>query len=339
LALWAAWSALTLLWSLDPDWSAKEFRNEVIYAVLAFWMCYVAAQARGALRVIASVVAAGSALACGIAIYHFAASTGHYPGGMHGGPGSHSSVLLTLMPCALLAAWHGARARIPWLLLLGSALALLYALSAYTTLNRTVWIGLVIEALVIFALLGLRRGGSTDRRPIRIVGAALVVLAAGAVALAAVHAERQALQSAVPVKQDPRLRLWPEAGKLIAERPLQGYGFGRGLMRAELAQRTGDSMLWHSHNLFVDTALQAGIPGLLLLVALLACTVRHGWAASRTQDALARACGIVLVAVVAGMLARNMTDVLWVRHVALLYWGAAGMLLALSQRSALPADT
>lgn len=328
-ALWAAWSAATLLWSVDADRSEKEFRNEVLYTGLALWMCFVAAQARGALRVLASTVGAASVLACSIALYHFVADTGKYPDGMHGGPGSHSSVVLNLMPCVVLAALYGARTHSRRLLWVAGVLAVLYAVSAYTTLNRTVWIGLVLEVLVIVLLLLLTRRTAADRKPLYFVaGAAVAVLAAGAVALTTVHEQRQAMGSALPVKQDPRFRLWPEAAKLVAERPAQGYGFGRGLMRAELAQRTGDKMLWHTHNLFLDAALQAGIPGLLLLLVLLGSTVWRGWAASRSDQALARACGIALVAIVAGMLMRNMTDVLWVRNVALLYWGITGALLA-----------
>jgi hypothetical protein len=44
--------------------------------------------------------------------------------------------------------------------------------------------------------------------------------------------------------------------------------------------------------------------------------------------ALAAACGIAVIGVVAGMLMRNMTDTLWVRHNALLYWAVLGVLFA-----------
>ena len=47
-ALWAAWAALSLTWSLDPQISDKELRNEIVYAAFALWVCYVAAQAPGA---------------------------------------------------------------------------------------------------------------------------------------------------------------------------------------------------------------------------------------------------------------------------------------------------
>jgi hypothetical protein len=42
------------------------------------------------------------------------------------------------------------------------------------------------------------------------------------------------------------------------------------------------------------------------------------------------ACGMALIAVVAGMLVRNMTDTLFVRGNSLLFWGVSGTLLGLA---------
>ena len=49
-ALWAAWAGLSLTWSFEPQRSLKEFQNEIGYAALAFWVCYVGAQSRNAAR-------------------------------------------------------------------------------------------------------------------------------------------------------------------------------------------------------------------------------------------------------------------------------------------------
>ena len=42
---WGAWAALSPAWSLEPARSLKEFQNEIGYCGLAFWFCYLAAQA------------------------------------------------------------------------------------------------------------------------------------------------------------------------------------------------------------------------------------------------------------------------------------------------------
>ena len=151
-----------------------------------------------------------------------------------------------------------------------------------------------------------------------------------------IQEERVEARVAMPLSGDPRLALWPEVLERIGERPMLGYGFGRGMLRAALRKELNDGSLWHSHNLVLDVALQSGGIGLLLLGALLFLTLRHGWRLVFSEDGAAAACGIAVVVVVVGMVMRNMTDVLWVRQNALLYWGIVGTLLAVgSARSRL----
>ena len=80
--------------------------------------------------------------------------------------------------------------------------------------------------------------------------------------------------------------------------------------------------------------LQVGIPGLLLLLLLLGATLQEGWRMARAPDDLSVACGLAVIGIVAGMMIRNMTDTLWVRQNALLYWGVLGILFALARRPA-----
>ena len=128
-------------------------------------------------------------------------------------------------------------------------------------------------------------------------------------------------------------KLWPEVLELIGERPWTGYGFGRGVLREPLQAELKDPLLWHAHNVFLDTAMQVGLPGLLLLLVLIGATLREGWRLVQAENILANACGIAALAVVAGMLIRNMTDMLWVRHNALVYWAVLGVLFAWGHRA------
>jgi O-antigen ligase len=147
-----------------------------------------------------------------------------------------------------------------------------------------------------------------------------------------VQTERESLGARV-MEEDPRLALWREVAGKIEQRPWTGYGFGRGMLRVELRDELKVAQLWHAHNLFLDTALQLGVPGVVLLLALLAATLREGWRLARDPSPAAMACGIAVVAVLVGMLVRNMTDVLLVRQNALLYWGVMGVLLAWGAKS------
>jgi putative inorganic carbon (hco3(-)) transporter len=333
--LWGAWAALSFFWSLEPERTLKEWKNEIFYTGAALWVCYVGAQARDAARIFLPVLGIAGAAACAIALRDFAEDWERYMQGWHGGPGDHSSALLVLMPCAALTAWWAVRrARAFWIAAASIALAAILFASASTTLNRTLWLGFAIQFLVLGTLLLARRHARSGKRPglkgravAYAVGVAIV--AACGAALLAVQAYREAAGLSRSIEDDPRIALWPQVRERIAERPLLGYGFGRGMLREALqAELKGlDPNLWHAHNLFLDVALQVGIPGLALFLVLLAALAREAWRAARSADEVAAACGMALAGVVAGMAVRNMTDSLLI-----LFWGVVGALLAISAR-------
>lgn len=337
--LWGAWALLSLVWSVEPDWTLKEWRNEMFYTGAGLWICYVGAQAKSATRVVLPLLGAAAATACMTALYQFSHSWDSYLAGWHGGPGDHSSALLMLMPCGVVAAWYTVRTKHG----IGISLACftlvgLFFASGYTTLNRTIWLGYAIQFVLLGAVL-LARGEVGVRPSIkaRITAyslAAVAIAGCGAVILS-IQSERMAIGGAKGFEEDTRIALWPEIAERIAERPLLGHGFGRGILRESLQAelKTVDTHLWHAHNLFLEAWVQLGAPGLVLLLVVLASLVRRGWSYARDPDERAAACGMALLAVVAGMLVRNMTDSLLVRQNALLFWGVIGVLFALAAKS------
>jgi O-antigen ligase len=335
--LWGAWASLSLTWSVEPARTLKEVHNEIAYTAVALWMCFVGAQAENAARVLIPVAGVAAAVVMAIGVRDFSLGWEIYLTGLHGGPGAHSSALLVLMPCIALTGWYGWRAGWPWWKQLPvGALGGLALLGAYCTLNRTVWIGFAVEFLLIGGLATLRaQSPASWTTRMKLTGgiAALALVAGMAVMLGAVQAHREAV-GGKSLAQDSRLALWPEIVERIGERPLTGYGFGRGLLRGPLESefRQLDPFLWHAHNIFLEQLLQLGAPGLALFLLLLAVLLREAWRAARDADDMRAACGMALTAVVAGMLIRNMTDTLFVRQNALLFWGAVGTLLGLAAR-------
>jgi len=335
ILLWAAWAALSILWSAEPDRSQKEFKNEVVYVFLGYWLCWVAAQAPGARRAFGTVLGAGAVLACALGLYGYVMPAGH-PSLLRlaSGPGDQSSALLTLMPCALVAIWlsreeHAPRAlhRALW------ALPPLFLAAAYATLNRTVWLGFAVELVVMAALLLPRPEFDPIRRLARtkVLTALTAVALVGGVALVMVQVQRDRveLSPGAAVAKDPRFEIWASAMDTIQDHPVTGLGFGRGIDRRSLTEELGNPQFWHAHNLILETAVEAGLPGAALLLLLICATAYRGWRLARNTDAPAAAYGTALVALVAGMFLRNMTDTLLVRQNALLFWGVAALLLGL----------
>jgi O-antigen ligase len=217
---------------------------------------------------------------------------------------------------------------------LAIVLAFLILVAGYTTLNRTLWIGFALELLLVGGLIAWRTVDRSSRK-VRTTGAVLVVCVVAGCALVAAHVqtERTEVDPNAGLDKDLRAKIWPEVLERIQARPLTGYGFGRGLFRRALTDEIGSPLTWHAHNLFLDIALQSGIPGLLLFLLLLGVIVREGWRAVRDgADDASVACGLALLGLVAGMVVRNMTDTLFVRQNALFFWAAVGILIGLIQQ-------
>jgi len=330
--VFAVWAAASIGWSVEPARSQKEWQNEVVYTALALLACYLGAQAKDAARVFIAVLATGAVLVCASALWAFTSGMPpEWNGGWHGGPGDHAAALLTLMPCALGLLWYGRQAAWPrtalWLIAL---LIAAFLASALATQNRTVWVGFALEIGIFIAALALRRAG--DRRAqLSLALAGVVTIAAMGTIVLLVQRDREST-GAFSMSADPRLSIWAKATQHIEQRPLAGYGFGRGLLRERLPGEANQELAWHAHNLFLDLALQTGLIGVALFVVLLAATLRQGLRFAADGSAASAACGMALIAVLAGMLTRNMTDMLFVRQNALLFWGVTGVLLAWGAR-------
>lgn len=335
--LWAAWAALSFLWTLDPGLTRKELQNEVGYAFLAYWLCFAAAQAAGSARVILGTAALGALGVCTLALLAVWTTPSGTLGSLYGGPGAFASTLLILFPCTLAVTWYAMRRK--WrAVLIGLAVALLplYVLAGYAAHNRIFWFALAAQIVlfVLLLLLGAPSSSSSPRRHSRSFVVSLAALAVAGAAVMAIKVQGERFGSAPgEMAQDVRIALWQSVLGRIAERPLTGSGFGRGMARHELRQEFGNPYFWHSHNQFLDTALQLGWTGLALLLLLLGWTARLGWRLVRSPRDAAFACGCALLAVLAGMVIRNLTDVLWVRQSALLYWGTVGVLLGWGTRA------
>jgi O-antigen ligase len=142
----------------------------------------------------------------------------------------------------------------------------------------------------------------------------------------------QAESSVEVLAYDVRPTLWQAALRHIDARPWAGHGYGRDILAADMRAASlplGQS-LNHAHNVFLDVAMQLGVIGLAAFVALLA-TLAHALASLRRREG-----GLVLAVVglsmLAGYLAKNLTDDFFERPHALMFWAMAGMLLGAGRR-------
>ena len=278
----------------------------------------------------------GAVLTCFIGLYGYLSPVNHaWIERLTSGPGDQSSALLTLMPLVLVAIWlaraeKASRAlqRTLWVL------PLLVLAAAYATLNRTVWLGFAME-LIVMAVLLLPR---PEFKPLltrgraKLLAGLIAVAIVGGVALVMMQVleKRGNVSLETTVASDPRMQIWVAAVDTIKERPVTGLGFGRGIDRQSLNEELGNPLFWHAHNLVLETAVDTGLIGAALLLLLIGMTAHKAFRQARHEVTQPAACGTALVAIVAGMIMRNMTDTLLVRQNALLYWGVAALLLGLA---------
>jgi O-antigen ligase len=325
---WAAIAALSVILARDRHYSYYEFCHEIIYAFIAFAMWYtLARQHRGARwlgRTIAGLTV--TVLAVGIAAY--APERPWFDLGVHGDVGFLSTFLVTILPVLLLLALRSpprSAARIGAVALAVGCLA-----AGFLTLNRMFWFAAAAE-ITIFALFSMRYWRHRHRVAWRVAVAALVAALALFEVLLASESRIALSAPGAGVWEffalDPRGDLWPFATDWLVQHPWIGAGLGKWSMREVFDAQFHDPLLLHAHNLFLDRALETGLPGLAMFVLLLVSTAIAFGRLARSDDVGTAAIGAAGLALMAGIVLKNLTDDFFVRENALLFWSLTGAAL------------
>ena len=335
LAAWCALAIASLAWSVDRAFTLGELRAQLLYGVLAFGAFYVAADpARWRLWWKAMLACALVLLVAEDARERLEPLLGLRE--WHGGGGAFSTHLVILAPLLLPLAWpteDGSRR--PNALFMLALAVLFYA--AWRTENRIVWLAL----LVAYAIAAIAHHFSPEWRP-RFNGARYV-LAAGVVAIV-VLAGFTAHYRAPPedagrilplagVEADLRPKIWTIALERIAEAPWLGHGYGREILAPAFQIETPHDghhpELRHAHNAFLDVALQLGLVGETIFLAILAILAVEFARALRRRESCPA--GILGLAVIGGFMTKNLTDDFFYRQNGVVFWAVMGLLLGLTR--------
>jgi O-antigen ligase len=331
LVAWTLYAALSLLWTIDFAYSESEFRAEVLYPTLAFLAFFVLTRTAVAYRLLVRTfaLAGGGVALYAIGLYLVSGAWGVRETLGVGDVGAYSTWATLALPVCVALALEKDQPSLPSVLA-WSIVALILAAAALTQ-NRALWLALAAALSVYWALQPNVAGSGAAQRYRKTLTLITLTCALMAVAFFATHREkaaRLALDDAalVFVTSDTRQQIWTHALLRISERPLLGYGYGRGILRQDFRQSMGNKLLWHGHNLFLNVTLSLGLLGLALLLWLLWALGRAFW--QRRDDPATRALGLALLA---GILVKNQFDDLMVRENALLFWSLMALLLGGSQ--------
>ncbi len=330
--LWLIVSLASLAWSEHRAYSWEEIQRELMYCTLAFLVFALGTRDARDLRrgVIAALTAALVLGSFEWIRLLFPALP--YADRYHAAEGSFSTVLVLAAPLLVIVAWplpHGLGARPRDVALIGAGIVLV----GFASENRMLWLALMLAILVAY---NLYRRGERSGTGARLRGAlrvAIAVVGAVLVAMFSYKMLRYYPEATSPVDAiafDARPIVWASAVPPLLERPWLGHGFGReivgDLIERAVRERGPASMpLRHAHNVFFDVLLQEGLVGLCAFTLLLGTLTAAFLRMSARPEC--RPLGIAGVAMIAGFVAKNLTDDFYFRPSSLVFWALCGLLL------------
>jgi O-antigen ligase len=325
-----AMALLSLVWAVNPAYSFKEIRGELLKGLLVFYLAVYALQTTERLQQTWLVLLAGNLLLLGYAFWDF-----HQAGGiltdyyirarsLHSGYGTFGTYLITVFPYLLVLLLGAPLDRLKKIGVL--ALAAGTAGCIYITFGRAMWLAAGLELLLVAGLLKKKK-------------VLLLLLVLGIAAAAALprtvrfHGERLPA-AADGVTQNlggtggDLIAIWKLAGRHILENPFRGIGFGRHSFSEAFTdfRARHQPLLWHAHNTLLNITFQTGIQGLLALLWVVA-VVLHQTLRPPGQGSPSPWAGLFSLAtgvMVCGFLVRNFFDDFFVDDNALLFWFLLG---------------
>jgi O-antigen ligase len=250
--------------------------------------------------------------------------------------GMWSTHLVLIAPFALALGWNTTWTGVQAAAARGAAFLLLFA-AAWQSGNRMVWIALGTQLLVALVVSQwvLAPQGSRPRG-LRTPAAVALLLIVPAFVFSVM--DRIALATpeasvAAGLAGDVRPRIWAAAWLQFVQAPWFGHGFGREILADAFIPVTpkvaGHPLVMHSHNVFIDMALQLGAIGLGVFIAVLGALA---WEYRRyLRDSRLAPFGVLGLTLVAGFVVKNLTDDFLHRHNGVLFWALNGMLIGLAR--------
>ncbi len=332
---WWLWSTASLAWSIEPRFSVREWETELQYGALVFVSFFVGLRGRRDLRsMLVTLLVAFALLGAGLVVSTLV--TGRTdPTRWHHDVGVWSTHLVLFAPLLLfvMAGTDGSTVTQRRVICFAVLLALLLA-NARLTDNRIVWLAFAVSFGTAAAAAAWRWRSTFMSLPWRYVAPIAALMLLFAFAFADVARERADAIGAgegsvsTAIEHDPRIALWKAVGERIAEAPLAGHGFGRGILRDVLPTQLNDRALTHPHNTLVGQALETGAVGLALFVLMLGALAWRYLALLRAGDSQLAMTGIVGLSMLAGFVVKNLTDDFFYRSNAKLFWALTAILLA-----------
>ena len=315
LLLFLGWILLTIPFSIDPDYSFREWRKLIAQALVFYWaMAVLRAQPDNRLvRHVMMAVVLGTLANAGYAVVEFIMQGGTWRDRFirAGAPGSDYNWLSTYMVMAIPMILAAATVRSRWMKGLSLGVVVLAFLAEFAAYTRAGWLGLAAEGLV---------GAWLSGRRWLLIG---LMLAFAAIGFGFVLASDMGFQrsTADPWTLEARVAVWKLAAADLWHHPLVGIGYGNNNFVKRYAGRPELEKAYGPHSTFVVVGLGSGVPALVLFAWLLIRIFLLLTRAIGPMSAVAsRAIPFGAAVMVVGFTVRNLFDYMFIGSLANLFW-------------------
>lgn len=328
------WGLLSSVLSTHPGYSIGQFRTEMVTYFFFYYLVVTHIQEKEKIRKILLALMAGSALMSSYGIYEFFAAGGDWTsrgiriGSLTADFNYASTYFMMVIPVILFFMLESSRRPVRFCMFL--LLFSMNLLALYFTFTRAAWLGFVIS----FIVLSLFRGKRVVLTASISVGMIIIFLFS--------TPQGKTFYANMGGSEGGRTPAWEFGISEILKRPLLGIGYGRGNMQATFPEQKEifSKGFIHLHNVFLETALEMGIPGATLLIILVvALIVQFTIGSLRSTDPGDAWFMAVMVMIIFAYFTRNQFDQIYVDAPAVLFWLLMGFgmsrLQAFSQKAVL----
>lgn len=235
-------------------------------------------------------------------------------------PNILAEYLIMIIPLSVGLFWHTKKIS-KKVIFLGTTLIMVLAM--LMTLSRGSWVGFAFSALVFIVLL--------ERR---------LLLSVVPISLAGLYFLPQSILNRIMSIGNfadssiaYRFTMWDITMDIIRDYPIAGVGFGHLPFKQIFETYIRTMPIYHSHNTFLQTTVEMGIPGLIVFLFLLFILFKYGILnLVKSEDRYIRILSASAISSLGGVLAHGIAEnVLYLPRIIFTFWILVGLILTLDR--------
>ncbi len=235
-------------------------------------------------------------------------------------PNILAEYLIMIIPLSVSLFWYTKKIS-KKIVFLGTTLIMILAM--LMTLSRGSWVGFAFSALVFILLLEKR-----------------LLLLVVPISLGAVYFLPQSILNRIMSIGNfadssiaYRFTMWEITMDIIRDYPIAGVGFGHLPFKQIFETYIRTMPIYHSHNTYLQTAVEMGIPGLLVFLFLLFILFKYGiLKLVKSEDRYIRILSAGALSSLGGVLTHGMAEnVLYLPRIIFTFWIIVGLILTLDR--------